>query len=160
LNVQRDFSVFSRVLEKTLRDQEAKTQFPWYSMFYHLILFRLFIYWEDLPEQLDAIRKPVTTEICSDLGAKHAQLLAYYLKKHYQEKVALDIRPEKIYSNESPESLRSDLYVTNFSTPAIPKERLFVVEDVPSVKNLTALGKKIEEYRMNTLIKQLAYLNE
>lgn len=159
LTVQRDFAVFSKVLEKTLKDQEAKSHFPWYSMYYHLILFKLFICWDGLPEQLDAIRKPVATEVCSDLGTKHAELLAYYLKKNYQNKVLLDIQPNKIYFEEDPSSLISDLYVTNFSTPAIPKEKLFIVEDIPSTKNLSALGRRIDEYRMNTLIKQLAYLN-
>lgn len=128
-------------------------------MYFHLILFELFIYWDGLPEQLDGLRKPVATEICSDLGMKHAQLLAYYLEKNYHDKVLVDLQPDKIYSEVSPESLVSDLYVTNFSTPIIPEERLFVVEDVPSTKNLSALGRKIEEYRMNTLIKQLSYLN-
>ncbi|BBM17831.1 hypothetical protein G15_1477 [Enterococcus avium] len=159
LTVQRDFAVFTKVLEKTLRDQEAKTRFPWYSMYFHPILFKLFIYWDDLPEQLDALRKPVATEVCSDLGAKHAQFLAYYLKKNYHDKVLLDVQADKIYAEVAPESLVSDLYVTNFSTPEIPEERLFVVEDVPSAKNLSALGRKIEEYRMVTLIKQLSYLN-
>lgn len=159
LNVQRDFAVFSKVLEKTLKDQEAKTHFPWYSMYFHLILFELFIYWEDLPEQLDNLRKPVATEVCSDLGEKHAQLLAYYLDKNYHGKVLLDVQPDKVYTKLASGSLESDLYVTNFSTPAIPEDRLFVVEDVPSAKNLSALGRKIEEYRMNTLIRQLAYLN-
>lgn len=159
LTIQRDFAVFTKVLEKTLKDQEAKSRFPWYSMYFHLILFELFIYWDGLPEQLDGLRKPVATEICSDLGMKHAQLLAYYLEKNYHDKVLVDLQPDKIYSEVSPESLVSDLYVTNFSTPIIPEERLFVVEDVPSTKNLSALGRKIEEYRMNTLIKQLSYLN-
>ena len=90
---------------------------------------------------------------------KHAQLIAYYLEKNYHNKILVDLQPDKIYSEVSPESLVSDLYVTNFSTPIIPEERLFVVEDVPSTKNLSALGRKIEEYRMNTLIKQLSYLN-
>lgn len=159
LSIQNDFAVFSKVLKKTLKDQEAKTHFPWYSMYYHSILFKLFIYWEDLPSQLDALRRPVATEVCSDLGEKHAQLLAYYLNKIYHDKIRLDVQSDKIYSKESPSSLTSDLYVTNFATPAIPKERLFIVEDVPSTKSLTALGKKIEDYRMSTLIKQLSYLN-
>ncbi|MBO0454937.1 helix-turn-helix domain-containing protein [Candidatus Enterococcus murrayae] len=159
LTVQRDFAVFSKVLEKTLKDQEARTRFPWYSMYYHLILFKLFIYWDDLPEQLDALRKPVSTEVCSDLGAKHAMLLAYYLDKNYHGKLLLNIQSDKIYSESAPKSLISDLYVTNFSTPAIPEERLFVLEDVPSAKSLAALGRKIEDYRMTTLINQLTYLN-
>lgn len=159
LTIQKDFAVFSKVLEKTLKDQEAKSHFPWYSMYYHMILFELFIYWDGLPEQLDGLRKPVSTEVCSDLGTKHAKFLAYYLDKNYHDKLLLDIKADKSYSETAPESLISDLYVTNFSTPAIPEERLFVLEDVPSAKTLSALGRKIEEYRMNTLIKQLAYLN-
>ncbi|MDT2522479.1 helix-turn-helix domain-containing protein [Enterococcus raffinosus] len=159
LTIQRDFTVFSKVLEKTLKDQETKSRFPWYTMYYHLILFEFFIYWEKLPEQLDALKKHVLIEICSDLGARHAQLLAYYLDKSYHNKVLLDVQSDKIYSEVAPESLISDLYVTNFSTPLIPEERLFVLEDVLSAKNLSALGRKIEEYRMSTLIKRLTYLN-
>lgn len=159
LAIQRDFAVFTKVLEKTLKDQEAKSRFPWYSLYFHLILFRLFIYWDDLPKQLDELRQPVSTEVCSDLGAKHAQLLAYYLEKNYHEKIILDVQPDKVYAEVAASSLTSDLYVTNFSTPIIPKEKLFVLEDIPSAKKLASLGRKIEEYRMNTLIQQLAYLN-
>lgn len=159
LTIQRDFAVFTKVLEKTLKDQEAKSRFPWYSMYFHIILFKLFIYWDDLPQQLDNLRQPVSTEVCSDLGVKHAQLLAYYLEKNYHGKVLLDVQPNKVYSEVAPDSLQSDLYVTNFTTPIIPKEKLFVLEDIPTAKKLSSLGRKIEEYRMNTLIQQLSYLN-
>lgn len=159
LTIKKDFAVFSRVLAKTLRDLETKQHFPWYSFYYSLILFNFFIYWNNLPTQLDALRQPVKTEVCSDLGTKHAELLAYYLEKNYHNKVSLSIQSSKVYSKVSPNSLVYDLYVTNFSTPAIPEEKLFVVEDIPSAKNLSALGSRIEEYRMNTLIKQLSYLN-
>lgn len=160
LTIQRDFAVFSKVLEKILKDQESKNRFPWYTMYYHQVLFELFIYWEDLPKQLDQLRRPVLTEVCSDLGPKHAQLLAYYLNKNFHDKLLLDVQSEKIYAEVASDSLISDLYVTNFSTPIIPEERLFVLEDVPSIKSLAALGRKIDDFRMNTLIKQLDYLNE
>lgn len=160
LTIQKDFAVFSRVLAKTLRDLEAKQRFPWYSLYYSMILFELFIYWDNLPQQLDGLRQPVKTEVCSDLGPEHAKLLAYYLKKNYHNKISLSVQSSKVYSQVTSESLACDLYVTNFSTPAIPEEKLFVVEDVPSAKNLSALGSRIEEYRMNALIKQLSYLKK
>lgn len=159
LTIQRDFMVFSKVLMKTLKNLESKVHFPWYSLYYHSILFELFIYWNDLPDKLAALRQPVKVEVCSDLGIKHAQLLAHYLKNNYPKKISLDIQAEKIYAKVAQESLTSDLYVTNFSTPIIPEEKLFVIEDVPSDKSLNALSKRIEDHRMNTLIGQLSYLN-
>ncbi|MEG0372408.1 MAG: helix-turn-helix domain-containing protein [Enterococcus sp.] len=159
LTIQRDFMVFSKVLMKTLKTLEAKVHFPWYSLYYHSILFELFIYWNDLPEKLATLRQPVKVEVCSDLGIKHAQLLAHYFKNNYPGKISLDIQAEKVYANVAQESLISDLYITNFSTPIIPEKKLFVIEDVPSTKSLSALSKRIEDHRMNNLIGQLSYLN-
>lgn len=156
LNIQRDFSVFSKVLKKVLTKLEERTKFPWCSIYYNFILFELFVHWNDLPEQLDQLRHPVSTEVYSDLGPKHAQLLGYYLKKHYREKVCLSVKKDTIQRVEKENA--SDIYVTNFYTRIVPPEKLFIVEDVPSVKNLNELGRKIDKQRMKTLAKEFSYL--
>lgn len=156
LTIQRDFSIFSKVLKKVLVNLEERTKFPWCSIYYNFILFELFVHWNDLPEQLDQLRHPVSTEVYSDLGPKHAQLLAYYLKKHYREKVCLSIRKDTNALIEKENF--SDIYVTNFYTRIIPSEKLFIVEDVPSAKNLNDLGRKIEKQRMKTLSKEVSCL--
>lgn len=160
LSLKKDFTVFSKVLEKALINLETKNSTPWYSMYFDHLLFGLFIHWKNLPTQLDALRQPVVTEICSDLGVKHISLLVFYLEKSYHEKVSLIVRPQ-LYGNDfTSELFTSDLYITNFPTEDIPAEKLFVIADVPSRKNLTALSKKIDDIRINKLISELAYLTE
>ncbi|MFC4771777.1 helix-turn-helix domain-containing protein [Enterococcus hermanniensis] len=159
LTIQKDFAIFSKVLEKALHDFERTSSIPWYSMYFNHILFEFFINWQHLPAQLDAMRQAVVTEVCSDLGIKHIGLLAFYLEKQFHEKVSLVVRPQLNCKDFPSDTFTSDLYITSFPTCAVPIEKLFVIADIPSKKDLTALGKKIDNIRRNKLINELAYLN-
>ncbi|MEO1769116.1 helix-turn-helix domain-containing protein [Candidatus Enterococcus ferrettii] len=157
--IHKRFAVFNKVLEKNLRDLETHTKIPWYSVYYVFILFELFIAWEDLPQQLYALRQPVSVEIASNRGLDHAQLLGYCVERNLNDKVLVNINPT-LTKSETREVHHAnfDLCVTNFLAKSVPKEKLFIVEDIPSAKNLTSLQDLIEKHRMEMVIEQLTYL--
>lgn len=157
--IRQRFAVFNKVLEKNLKDMEKSTQIPWYSAYYVFILFELFIAWENLQQQLYALRQPVSVEVASNRGLDHAHLLRYCVEQNLNDKVLVKINPALLKSEaRESQSFKFDLCVTNFLAKGVPKEKLFIVEDIPSAKNLTSLQDLIEKQRMKMVIEQLAYL--
>ncbi|EOH91224.1 helix-turn-helix domain-containing protein [Enterococcus pallens] len=157
--IRNRFAVFNKVLEKNLKDLEKATNIPWYSAYFVSILFELFIAWENLPQQLYALRQPVSVEVASNRGVDHAHLLRYCVERSLNDKVLVNINPTLIKCDPSEgQQINFDLCVTNFLAKSVPKEKLFIVEDIPSAKNLTSLQELIEKHRMEMVIEQLAYL--
>ena len=157
--IRKRFAVFNKVLEKNLKDLEESTKIPWYSAYFVFILFELFIAWENLQQQLYALRQPVSVEVASNRGLDHAHLLRYCVERNLTDKVLVKINPTLIKCEaKEGQQFKFDLCVTNFLAKSVPKEKLFIVEDIPSAKNLTSLQDLIEKHRMEMVIEQLAYL--
>lgn len=142
--IQQNFSMFTAVVQKILKEKEVKTKFPWYNLYFDEILYELMVRWEDLAYLLEGKRSKVKIGIFSDLGPEHAQLLASFLTKNFGHKIDVSVQ-EMPYHELRKQSLRDfELYVTNFKLENIAPERQFIVEDIPTLRNLLVLRKEIE----------------
>ncbi|MHC5375384.1 helix-turn-helix domain-containing protein [Enterococcus sp. LJL120] len=151
-NVLQSYApLFKEVLEKVLKDLEKKTKMPWYSMYFDHMLVMISSCWKDFSLQIDSLRKPAKVAVFSDLGMYHAESLGNYLKSVYQEKVEIIIQPASIYYLKDYPRPEADLYVANFSMEDVPFDDLFIVEDIPSYKNLSELQRKIDKLRVPSL---------
>lgn len=157
--IQQNFVVFSAVVEKALADLEAKTKFPWKSMYLSEILHEMAIRWEHLTEQSDELRYQVSILVLSDLGKEHAKLLQSILYENFREKISMTIQ-EYHYYEKIKESIEQpyDLYVSNYAIDDLEQEVNIIVEDIPSFKNITDLGSFINKKRL-VLPEEVRYLN-
>ncbi|MGM0240078.1 helix-turn-helix domain-containing protein [Enterococcus sp. AZ103] len=147
----QDHLFFGKVMEKILKDLEAKTDCPWYSMYFDHMITVVAFYWKDFFLQFDNLRKVVEVAVFSDLGRYHAESLANYLKAVFGKKIETKVQPDSFYYLKDPQTIEVDIYVANFTLKKIPNDKLFVVEDIPSYKNLVDLQQGIDKLRVPRL---------
>lgn len=157
--VQQHLVVFSKIVAKALQELETKTKVPWYSVYYDDMLCGMMIYWKELASKMDQLRHQVKVGVFSDLGVDHAQALGEMLARSYGEKISLTIQEESRYSGENKKIADYEIYVANYTLTEVPPEKLFVIEDIPSFKNLGDLRQLIERNRL-VLPRDIPYLQE
>lgn len=148
LGIQRYYTVFTAVLVKILKNMEEKTKFPWHSLYFDEILYEIMVRWQGLADMLEGRRHQVEVGVFSDLGSEHAQLLASFLRKNFREKISLTVQDRPYYELEEKRFPEFELNVTNFEIAHIEKDKLFIIEDIPTFKNMMDLRNKIDEQRM------------
>lgn len=147
----RYYPFFGQAMEKLLNELENKTDCPWYSMYFDHMITVMAFYWKDFFFQFDSLRKIVKIAVYSDLGPYHADSLANYLKTVFGNKIETKVLPNSLYYLKNYQMIEADLYVANYTLEKIPDDKLFVVEDVPSYKNLTDLQQGIDKLRVPRL---------
>lgn len=157
--IQQQMVVFSKIVAKALRKLEDKHIIPWYSLYYDEILCDMMNLWEDLPKKMDQIRHQVKIGIFSDLGHDHAKSTALFIERTFGDKVSLIIQDTSYFMQHKRPDPNFDIYVANYTMREVTPDKLFIIEDVPSFKNLTALRRMIEERRL-ILPKDVPYLRD
>lgn len=159
LTIRQSYAIFTKVLRKILIAKEKKTKFPWHSTYFDSILYEMMIRWENLPELLEEMRHQVKIGVYSDLGSDHAELLASFLRKNFKGKISLTVQDQPFYEMERKHFANCELNVSNFELKNVEEDQLFIVEDVPTFKNLVDLRKIIDDQRIVRAL-DIPFLNE
>lgn len=157
--VQQHLVVFSKIVAKALQELEAKTKVPWYSVYYDDMLCGMMVYWQDLANKMDQLRHQVQVGVFSDLGVDHVNAVGAMLARSYGDKINLNLQDVSHYGLAETKLANYEIYVANYTMPDVPAEKLFVIEDIPSFKNLNDLRQLIEKSRL-VLPKDIPYLQE
>ncbi|MDH6365090.1 hypothetical protein M2139_002037 [Enterococcus sp. PF1-24] len=159
VGLQQSFVLYTKVVEKTLKEKEKKYKFPWYSMYYEEILDEVLIRWDNLAEDLVARRPQIKIGVFSDLGIDHAKLLANLVGRHLYENVEVVVQNRPFHEVNRYTFPDLEFYVSNFNIEGIPEEKLFIVEDFPSFKNQLDLRRRIDDRRLS-YSRKIPYLLE
>lgn len=144
--IKKDYPTFNTVVEKGLKELEKNTDFPWESTYHNVILYWLMVKWENLPAILNEKREKAKILVISDLGKEHGLFLSKMILSNFKAKATTEHFQNSIIflEEEDPEIFEAyDIIVTNFNTDLLPKEKLVVLDDIPSSGDWGVLRKAI-----------------
>lgn len=148
-SIKQNFILFSAFTSKALGQLEKESGFPWKSMYLNEILHCLMLYWQELPAQLFKRRGKVSITVLSDLGKEHAEVMSSIIKMVFTNNVVVTTQHASLLNTPSKKSVeKSDLYVTNHRIQYLAGERVVVVEDILSQRNIIELRKIIEQNQL------------
>lgn len=162
-SIKQNFILFSTRISKDLTEFEEKEGLPWKTFYLNEVLHDFMLYWEDLPTQLFNNRGKVSIAVLSDLGKEHAEVMGTILKMTFLNNVSVTTQNASLFDppKGKPVSQR-DLYVSNHHVEYMSQEKVVVVEDILSSKNIVDLRKIIEQNQLfaYTSAKQKAAASE
>lgn len=145
--IKKRFPMLDKAVEHALNEMEKNTNFPWKTSFHYVILYWIMMKWSDLPTILENKKKRAKILVMSNLGEEHSNFLTKQIKTNFDPKIEispytgrvlfLDMEPSSSFKNY-------DLIVTNFSTDLLPKEKLVVVDNIPSNTNWGTIRRSID----------------
>lgn len=139
---------FETIFRATLVNLEKKCKFPWATLYSEEMLYEITIRWNDLPSSLEKIRIKLSVAILSDLGNSHGNLLASILKKNFYNKINVFVlSKESLHELNLEHTSKYDLYISNYTLKNVCDDRVFIVDDIPSLENLMDLRETIDKRR-------------
>lgn len=148
-SIKQNFILFSAFSSKALAKLEKESGFPWKSLYLNEILHCLMLYWQDLPTQLFKRRGKVSITVLSDLGKEHAEVMSSIIKMVFTNNVIVTTQNTSLLGTPKKVSVeKSDLYVSNHRIQYLAGERVVVVEDILSQRNITELRRIIEQNQL------------
>ncbi|MGC6768384.1 helix-turn-helix domain-containing protein [Enterococcus sp. LJL128] len=148
-SIRQNFILFSNTISKTLSHLEKRDQFPWKSMYLNEILHDFMMYWKNLPTYLYSKRSPISITVLSDLGKEHAEVLGSILKLNFCNTINVVTQNTSYFDFNARKSTNNcDLYVSNHHIDYFAKDKIVVVEDILSPRNIIELRKIIERSQL------------
>jgi hypothetical protein len=144
--IQHLYPHFSNTFQKDLMQIERKTNFPWFSEYFDIILAMLFSDWSNLAITLEAAKPKVRMLFISTLGERHAKMMRDVVNIRYGEEVCAEIRKKSMvgFDERSHETFEDyDVIVSNTWYVGLPQDKLFVIDAVPNGVQMAELGKVI-----------------
>ncbi|MBO0477736.1 helix-turn-helix domain-containing protein [Vagococcus sp. DIV0080] len=144
--IKKDYPILNMVVEHSLNQMEKHTNFPWENVYHNIILYWLMVTWSDLPELLKEKKEKAKLFVLSDLGRDHSEFLVKMIRSNFGSKVEINSFQGSIIllDEDKPKDLDSyDILVTNFNTDDLPKEKLVVIDDIPSGSDWGILRRAI-----------------
>lgn len=141
------FGSLNSVVEQGLKKMEKETGFPWASQYHYVVLCFVMIKWTDLPEILESKKQKANVLVMSSISNDHTYFLTEMINKNFEEKTVLTPyeRPVIFLNEESPDYFAQyDVIVSTFQTTILPKEKLVVVDDIPSDLNWGMIRRAID----------------
>ncbi|MGL4697047.1 helix-turn-helix domain-containing protein [Enterococcus larvae] len=150
-SIKQNFILLSAFTSKALARLEKESGFPWKTMYLNEILHCLMLYWQDLPTQLYKKRGRVSITVLSDLGKEHAEVMGSIIRMTFSTNVVVTTQTLSLLNTQKIDSIeKSDLYVSNHQIQYLTGERVVVVEDILSQRNIVELRKIIEQNQLQT----------
>lgn len=148
-SIKQNFILFSTRISKVLTEFEASEGIPWKTFYLNEVLHDFMLYWEDLPTQLFNNRSKVSIAVLSDLGKEHAEVMGTILKMTFLNNISVTTQNTSLFDppKKTTASMR-DLYVSNHHIEHVSQEKVVVVEDILSSKNIVDLRKIIEQNQL------------
>lgn len=148
-SIKQNFILFSAFTSRALTRLEKESSFPWKSMYLNEILHCLMLYWKDLPKQLYKRRGRVSITVLSDLGKEHAEVMSSIIKMVFMNNVSVTTQNTSLLDTARKKIIeKSDLYVSNHRIHYLTGEKVVVVEDILSQRNIIELRKIIEQNQL------------
>ncbi|MDR0922157.1 MAG: helix-turn-helix domain-containing protein [Lactobacillales bacterium] len=141
-----NYPFFSKFMEDSLERLEKKTKFPWKTKLRDHVTCILFADWSNLPILLETLRDKVQILVISSVGETHAKMLGSILGMYYHYHIETEIfhRSMLTISEADKKAFNQyDMVVSNSTWKELPKEKLFVVDNIPSVKQISEIGAEI-----------------
>lgn len=148
LVIKQHFPTLDKVVGHALNEMEKNTNFPWNTSFHYVILYWVMMKWSDLPIILENKKKKANVLVMSNLGEEHSDFLTKQIQTNFDSKIQISAYKGRIlFLDEEPSnSFRGyDLIITNFNTNILPKEKLVVVDDIPSNTNWGTIRRCIDK---------------
>lgn len=148
-SIKQNFVLFSNRISKTLSYFEKEDDIPWNSFYLNEVLHDFMLYWDDLPTQLFNNRGKVSIAVLSDLGKEHAEVMGTILKMTFLNNVKVTtLNTSLLEQPKVTTASQRDLYVSNHHVEHVSQEKVVVVEDILSSKNIVDLRKIIEKNQL------------
>lgn len=148
-SIKQNFILFSTRISKVLTEHEISDGFPWNTFYLNEVLHDFMLYWEDLPTQLFNNRGKVSIAVLSDLGKEHAEVMGTILKMNFLNNVSVTTQNASLFDPQKQQiASKRDLYVSNHHIEHVSQEKVVVVEDILSSKNIVDLRKIIEQNQL------------
>ena len=144
--IKKDYPTLNQVVSLALTKMEKKTNFPWETDYHNVILYWLMVKWNDLPAILSEKKEKAKVLVFSNLGKEHAEFVAKMIRSNFGAKSTTDFYEDSIIflDETSKETFEAyDILVTDFNTSLLPKEKLVVIDDIPSSDDWGVLRKAI-----------------
>ncbi|WP_321385480.1 helix-turn-helix domain-containing protein [uncultured Enterococcus sp.] len=148
-SIKQNFILFSTRISKVLTEVEMSDGLPWNTFYLNEVLHDFMLYWEDLPTQLFNNRGKVSIAVLSDLGKEHAEVMGTILRMTFLNNVSVTTQNASLFDSPKKQTgSKRDLYVSNHHIEHVSQEKVVVVEDILSSKNIVELRKIIEQNQL------------
>ena len=108
------------------------------------MIYSFIINWKYLFKDLYAKRENVKVTIISDTDYNHDQWLVEILEKNLIDQAKIYRYPFNSFDINNLESLPSDIIVTNFPIDAIDGKQTVLINNVPSIEDISNINKLVE----------------
>ncbi|MBV7392284.1 helix-turn-helix domain-containing protein [Enterococcus sp. ALS3] len=132
------FKAYHEEILELLLMMEKQSNFPWYSMYKDQIVSFIFINWKNLFLNLESKKPTIDVLVVSDLGEGHTQMVCYFLEKYFGREIHM--------TTANPDEMRlvlstndCDLVVTNIKDMDNINIDFYIIDDVPTLRNLENL---------------------
>ncbi|MGX2946945.1 helix-turn-helix domain-containing protein [Enterococcus alishanensis] len=132
------FKSYHEEILELLLTMEKKYHFPWYTMYRNQMMAFIFIHWRHLFLYLDKEKTILKVVAASDLGEGHTQMICYFLEKHFGREIQVTTSsPDEIKRVLTADNF--DVLVTNIRDIFDIDINLYIIDDVPTLRNLENL---------------------
>ncbi|WP_265455444.1 helix-turn-helix domain-containing protein [Enterococcus sp. HY326] len=145
--VEMNYHDFSELIEQLILAIGKKYHILDICNYYDDILCKILIFWEGLPEMLQHNRQAIKVGICSNLGPAHIQALTDYFWQIFNSKIIIVPLNNDFHTLTKDNLPECDLFVANYLLQNVPKDRLIVMRDIPTVQNISTLRMEVEKRR-------------
>jgi hypothetical protein len=146
IRTYENYPNYTAIVTESLKQLEKRTKFPWFTKLRDHVTTMLFAEWTDLPILLEMRRKKVKALFISTLGDTHTEMLAATIDMHFHFSVDGETF-NKSMMNLVPADIEKisgyDMIISDWAWQKLPKEKLFVVDSIPSVKQIAEIGNEI-----------------
>lgn len=145
-NIQRIYPIFSKIVSVNLKEIEKDCNFPWVQKTESDVLCILLKEWENLPIQLESLRRRLSILVVSDMGIRHANMLRSLLKGQYGERFKIDLYKESplfISPVEMKQFEEYDLVITNDQIHNYQNRNLMIVDNYLSETDWDVLNRRV-----------------
>lgn len=108
------------------------------------MIYSFIINWKYLFKDLYAKRENVKVTVISDTEYNHDQWLVEILEKNLIDQAKICRYPFNSFDINNLESLSSDIIVTNFPIDAIEGKQIVLINNVPSIEDISNINKLVE----------------
>ncbi len=147
--IKKNFPILDKVVDHALTQMEKNTNFPWNSSFHYVILYWVIMKWNDLPTILENKKAKAKILVLSNLGHDHSDFLTKQIKANFDSKIDIETFQGRVLflDQESTHIFNNyDILITNFNTDLLPKEKLVVVDDIPSNTDWGTIRKSVNKF--------------
>ncbi|WP_265459197.1 helix-turn-helix domain-containing protein [Enterococcus sp. HY326] len=155
LSIETAYPFFSSVFKNCLQELQKSHRITWISNYHDEILAKLMIEWENLPILIEGQRDTVRIGVFSDLGKVHAQSIANYLSRLFINRANMEVMNSDYFAAKPCDVPSFDIYAANYQMSNVPPEKLVIIEDIPTYRNIAGLRIEIEKQRKANVQKSL-----